>query len=55
MPEDTPDRAKPRILYPPSSRDRRRELPALLGYSLIASTGMALATVCFYLLRWLGY
>ena len=55
MPEDASDRAKLRVPYPPSPRKRRREIPAVIRYSLIVGTGMVLAVGCSYLLRKLGY
>lgn len=38
-----------------TQRTRRRDLPALIRYSLISAAGALLAVVTFYMLRLLGY
>ena len=55
MTEQDGAEAKPRVLYPPSGRERRRKLPTLIKYALAAFLGALLAVGSFYLVRELGY
>jgi hypothetical protein len=46
---------RPRVVYPPSLRSKRRYLHPLIRYGIVAALGVVIAGLSFYVLRRLGY
>lgn len=44
-----------RVIFPETERKKRRRLPALIRYAIVASIGAGIALGAFYILRKIGY
>lgn len=55
MSDDSGAHPNLRVIFPETKRKKRRRLPALIRYAIVATVGAFIALAAFYILRKMGF